>query len=413
VATASRVPDARNHPRYLATLAVAHPTLQGPAVAAALAKVTPDKITDPNALFLHGMAAHAIGHSEAAVAFLGRAERRLRDSGRVGLLIQVLTMQVMDRMELGDWEQARTAVEEARQLGADTGQPIWDTGSLVNEAMVTSLSGDVQVARSMADQVEQPAGTRRLNNLLACVQLTRGFCTLRSGRPADAYADFRRLFDPGDVAFHESERIHAISPLAEAARNAGLEEDARIVLADVEAVAGQLPVPTLQIHLEYARAVLAPDDGAADSLFKAAMSRDLTRWPWHRARLELAYGSWLRRRRRMSASRIPLRAARITFEQIGAKTWAEQAASELRAAGGRTAVTEPSGRDTLTAQELQVARLAAIGLSNRKIGEQLYLSPRTIGSILYRLFPKLGITSRIQLAVTLNDAAPPRPGPPA
>jgi DNA-binding CsgD family transcriptional regulator len=409
VAAANSVPDARDHPRYLATVAVAHPARQGPAVAAALAGIAPDRVTDPEALFLHGMAAHAIGHPEAAVAFLARAERRLRDSGRLALLTQVLTMQVMDRMELGDWEQAGAAVEEARQLAADTGQPIWDTGSLINNAMVLSLTGDIAEAQAIADQVEQAAGTRRLTNLLACVQLARGFCRLRSGRPADAYAEFRRLFDPADVAFHESERLHAVSPLAEAARNAGLEQDARAVLAGMEAVAGPAPVPTLQIHLEYARAVLAPVDDA-EPLFRAALSRDLSRWSWHRARLELAYGTWLRRRRRLIDARIPLRAARATLEQIGATVWADQAAAELRAAGERpTAATAGQpGRERLTAQELQVARLAATGLTNRDIGEQLYLSPRTVGSILYRLFPKLGITSRGQLAARLGDSTPHR-----
>ncbi|MEV4410273.1 AAA family ATPase [Actinoplanes sp. NPDC049598] len=406
VATANGLPGVGDNPWYLAAIAVAHPTQEGPAAAAALARVVPDEVTDPYALFLYGMAAHAIGHSESAVAFLGRAERRLRDSGRLGLLSQVLTMQVMDRMELGDWEQARTAVEEARHLAADTGQAIWDTGSLVNNAMVLSLSGDLDQARSMADRVEQAAGSRRLNNLLACARLARGFCDLRSGRPADAYGHFRRMFDPAEPAFHESERIHAVAPLAEAARGAGLEEEARLVLAGFEGVARHVPVPALHIHLEYARAVLAPDEDAAEPLFKAALSRDLTGWPWHRARLELAYGSWLRRRRRTTASRSPLRTARAVFERIGATSWADQAASELRAAGERPAVTGQPGRDLLTAQELQVARLAAAGLSNREIGQQLYLSPRTVGSILYRLFPKLGISSRTQLATRLGAATP-------
>jgi DNA-binding CsgD family transcriptional regulator len=406
VTAANGVPGARDHPRYLATIAVAHPAQQGPAVAAGLSRITPDRDTDPHTLFLLGMAAHAIGHSEAAVAFLSRAERRLRDSGRLGLLIQVLTMQVMDRMELGDWEQAGAAVDEARQLAADAGQPIWDTGSLINRAMVLSLSGDIRQAEAIADQVEQSAGTRRLHNLLACVQLARGYCRLRSGRAAEAYAQFRRVFDPADVAFHESERIHAVAPLAEAARNAGFTEDARTVLAGLEAAAGPAPVTTLQIHLDYARAVLCPADGDAGPLFTAALSRDLTRWPWHRARLELAYGSWLRRQRRPTASRIPLRAARATFERIGATVWADQAATELRAAGERPTPAGPPGPERLTAQELQVARLATGGLSNREIGEQLYLSPRTVGSILYRLFPKLGITSRNQLAARLGHAPP-------
>jgi len=58
----------------------------------------------------------------------------------------------------------------------------------------------------------------------------------------------------------------------------------------------------------------------------------------------------------------------------------------------------------LSAQELQIARLAAEGLSNREIGERLYLSPRTVGSHLYRIFPKLDITSRAQLARRLERA---------
>ena len=149
------------------------------------------------------------------------------------------------------------------------------------------------------------------------------------------------------------------------------------------------------LHLSYARAVLADDDDA-EELYPAALRADLIRWPWLRARIELAYGSWLRRQRRVAESRQPLRSALTTFDLIGAASWAEQARAELRAAGERArrrrrpAVQQ---RAALSAQELQIARLAAEGLSNREIGERLYLSPRTVGSHLYRIFPKLDITS--------------------
>jgi DNA-binding NarL/FixJ family response regulator len=97
-----------------------------------------------------------------------------------------------------------------------------------------------------------------------------------------------------------------------------------------------------------------------------------------------------------------LRSALTTFDLIGAGSWAEQARSELRAAGERVAAPESAAQSVLSAQELQIARLAAEGLSNREIGERLYLSPRTIGSHLYRIFPKLDITSRAQLAARLG-----------
>lgn len=401
VDTATSLPQPTDNPRYVAVLAVAHPSWQGGAVLAALAKVERRRPADPTALFLYGMAAHAVGDPERVVDLFTLAERRLREQGRLGLLSQVLTMQVLDRMELGEWDQAMAAAEEARRLAVDTGQPIWDTGSLSLNAIMLSLRGDNEVAQEMAGRAAQDAGTRKLNNLLACVQLTRGFGFIREGRYTHAYAELRRMFDPQDAAFHESERYHALAPLAEAARNAGQEGDARQVVKAMAAVAQASPAPTLLVHLDYARAVLASDD-EAEALFEAALARNLIRWPWHRARLELAYGSWLRRRRRVAASRVPLQSAYTTLDLIGATAWAEQAAIELRAAGERLVGAQPATHEVLSPQELQVARLAAEGLSNREIGEQLYLSPRSVGSILYRLFPKLNITSRGQLALKLG-----------
>ena len=163
------------------------------------------------------------------------------------------------------------------------------------------------------------------------------------------------------------------------------------------------PAPLLHVQLSYARAVLA-DDTEAEKLYLAALSQNLARWPWVRARLELAYGRWLRRQRRVAESRQPLRSAQITFDLIGARSWAAQARSELRAAGERVQAQEPTAQDMLSAQELQIARLAGEGLSNREIGERLYLSPRTVGSHLYRIFPKLEITSRAQLAARIGQA---------
>ena len=148
----------------------------------------------------------------------------------------------------------------------------------------------------------------------------------------------------------------------------------------------------------FARPVLA-DAAAAEPLYLAGLNQDLTRWPWVRARIQFAYGCWLRRQRRGSESREPLRLALATFDLIGAATWAALARSELRAAGERIeppSISSPTA--LLSTQELQVAQLAAKGLSNKDIGEQLFLSPRTVASHLYRIFPKLGIRSRSQLA---------------
>jgi DNA-binding NarL/FixJ family response regulator len=94
---------------------------------------------------------------------------------------------------------------------------------------------------------------------------------------------------------------------------------------------------------------------------------------------------------------VPLRAAREAFDALGAAGWGERARQELRASGETSRRRTPDAWDELTPQELQIAQLAAAGLTNREIGERLYLSHRTIGSHLYRIFPKLGVTSRSEL----------------
>src|SRR5215831_276622 len=390
-------------PRYVAVLAVSDPVAQAREVIGLLDAMVLESVADPAALWMLGMAAHAVGDPVHAVDFLDRAESQLRQQGRLALLSQVLIMQVLDNIEIGDWDRAAASVEEGNRLARETGQPIWDTGSLSLHAMVIALRGDHEKAQAMAAEVEHAAVARRLGDLLCCVQLIRGFALISAGRHAEAYEALRRLYDPADPAFHLTERFHGVMFLAEAAAHAGRAEDVRPVIAHLEADALTTPAPTLHLHLSYARAVLAGDD-EAEKLFLAALAADLTRWPWLRARLELAYGRWLRRQRRVAESRQPLRSALTTFDLIGVEGWAEQARAELRAAGERAAAQEPAAQSVLSAQELQIARLAAEGLSNREIGERLYLSPRTVGSHLYRIFPKLGVTSRAQLAARLGPS---------
>jgi DNA-binding CsgD family transcriptional regulator len=401
VTAAEKIDGPADDPRYLAVLAVADPLRQGTRVIESLHAVALERVADAAGLWLLGMAAHAVGEPERAADSLARAESKLRDDGRLGLLSQVLTLQVLDNVELGDWGKAESALLEGRQLALETGQPIWDIGTQTLTAIMAALHGDNDLAQSVATAAEHAANGRRLNDLLSCVQLARGIGLTTAGDYRAAYEALRRMFDPGDAAFHATERFHGVMFLAEAALHAGRTAEARDVVGALEGDAKATTSATLHRHLSYARAVLAPGD-EAEELYRQAMQSDLIRWPWLRARIELAYGSWLRRRRRVAQSRMYLRSAQTTLDLIGAGSWAEQARAELRAAGERALSAPPAALSTLSAQELQIANLAAQGLSNKEIGQRLYLSPRTVGSHLYRIFPKLGITSRTQLGSRLD-----------
>ena len=161
--------------------------------------------------------------------------------------------------------------------------------------------------------------------------------------------------------------------------------------------------PFLGIQLECARPLLASDD--AEELFTAALAGGAQHYPFLQARTLFSFGSWLRRRRRSAGSRGPLRRSVELFDVLGATAWSKRARQELRATGETVGPRTPEARDRLTAQELQIAQLAAGGLSNREIGERLFLSHRTVGSHLYRIYPKLGVTARAQLRESLATGA--------
>jgi DNA-binding CsgD family transcriptional regulator len=160
----------------------------------------------------------------------------------------------------------------------------------------------------------------------------------------------------------------------------------------------------VHIGLRFGHALLAKDSEAG-LCYEAALAAD-PQWPFDHALVEMSYGAWLRRRRRITESRPHLRAARDTFDALGLQPWADKARAEMRASGERDAEPAPASRLPLTPQELQIAQLAASGLSNREIADRLFLSHRTVGAHMYRLFPKLGIVSRAELGRALASVEP-------
>ena len=154
-----------------------------------------------------------------------------------------------------------------------------------------------------------------------------------------------------------------------------------------------------------AQAMVAPDATAADLFDEALALPDVEAWPFELARVRLAYGERLRRLRRTRDARIQLAAARDGFDRLGSLLWTQRTSTELRATGAVRRAYAAGGVTSLTPQELEVAQLAAGGLSNREIATRLYVSPRTVSAHLYRVFPKLGITTRAALRDALSDTS--------
>jgi DNA-binding CsgD family transcriptional regulator len=390
-------------PILAALVAVVAPVSQGERALAVLRSPQAQADGDPLLAWLLGRAALELGDDELALGFLSAAVARLRLEGRYGILPHALRSRAWALFNTDGLTRARSDVAEAARLADETGQTVLLAEIRALDAVIEAVAGDAARADGLAGEAERVLLGRP--GAMADVQMARGLICLARGRYDEAYDWLARLWDDTGAAVLRTRRWMAADALAEAAVWADREEDVREHATALEADAALLPsAPRLAHAAAFARAVTRADDRDTDT-YDAALAVPGPRGPMATARLQLAHGMWLRRRRRIAEARRELRAAFAAFDAIGAPHWAGRAAQELRAAGdGTQVVALGPGRHTLTPQELQIAEMAASGLSNREIGQQLFLSHRTIGSHLYRVFPKLGVTTRAQLRDALNQA---------
>jgi DNA-binding CsgD family transcriptional regulator len=313
----------------------------------------------------------------------------------VALALQLLSCQALVH---GDWARADRTIGDGRARGGTDTQAGWlidvwagllaaRRGRSTEIASVCSTLAErgLRLAQAFHDVI-------RAEEALGRAQWVRGYALLRGVMPAE---------DP----FVEFNLVPFLTlDFAEAAWHAGRTTEARTHVAAMQ-VAGCAELSTRAALVTVgAQALVAADDEQAVVLFERALADpDAQRWPWERARVQLAYGRRLRRGRDPRAARAPLAAAWVTFERLGAAPWVEQTAVELKATGQGAARLGPQS-SALTAQELAIADLAAAGLSNKQIAAELTLSPRTVSTHLYRIFPKLGVTSRAGLRDAMNGA---------
>jgi DNA-binding CsgD family transcriptional regulator len=289
---------------------------------------------------------------------------------------------------------AQASVTEGLELARQLGYENDETGLLGVQARIAALQGDEEACRESAEaalrrSVANGIGWATKNARLALAELELGL-----GNPREAIAHFEQI-DPTPVpplvAMATPDLIDAALRLGEPERAA----------AALERFAGWAPIsrgPFVHGMLVRCRAILAEDD-EAEGLFQEALELHAHDGPpYERARTQLAYGERLRRNRRKIEARTQLRAALDTFEGLGATLWAQRARGELNATGESARKRDVTTVDDLTPQELRIAQLVAGGSSNRDAAAQLFVSPKTVEYHLRKVFLKLGVSSRVELA---------------
>lgn len=396
VAVARSLPEPAADVR-LVVLALAAPSTCATEVARGIDRVEPDAIP-PEVLRLLALAAPIVGSFERGAALGDASIERLRSRGRFGLLTPVLVARAWSGVFAGGWGPSLAVGEEATRISRETGQPLWAVSGLAVTAALTGLRGSPDEALRLADEAESALAPGEADGMRALIELARGLTRLAAGLPDEALTHLEAVLDPARPWHAPFVARWCVADAAEAAALARGPAGASAVVARL---AGAPDVSEhLGASLAYAR-VLAHD---GDDATAAAALEACARLPVLRARVQLAHGAALHRRRNSAAARGELRAARDTFEALGMAPLAERARRELRAAGEATRAAPVDAAEVLSPQELQIAQMVAEGLTNREIGARLYLSHRTIGSHLYRIFPKLGVASRGELRAVLAPA---------
>jgi DNA-binding CsgD family transcriptional regulator len=330
----------------------------------------------------------------AGLPYSTRAVALARSQGLLSLLPLALHRYGLDLWWHGQFDLAYAAAQESYQLTAGAGHGGWPLTIMM---CVEAVRGRQADARERAERVFVLAHSSGETVLSSLGRAALGLLELTLGRPGQAADQLLELVAGNRPDAHPIVAVISVPDAVEAVVRAG--RPVELIAAPLDRFrAWVLHAPTdarrsLLARCEALLETRPPGEAFSDA---AALASSLP--PFQRARGELLYGEWLRRERRREQARRHLRAALETFQQLGAVPWEERAAAELRATGETIRKRDPSTLDQLTPQELQIAGLVSQGLTNREIAGQLFLSPRTIDYHLRKVFSKLGIASRTELA---------------
>jgi DNA-binding CsgD family transcriptional regulator len=376
-----------------------------------LHKIAGSPVAEPS-LWRIASAAWLLDESGLAIALLQGAMQRLRAPGVRGTSGGSLTVLGWAYIDTGRWDEALEVAAEAASLADANQMELVAASADVITATVLALRGDSGAAHGHAARALATVDPAECGLVAARARRALGVAALADGSYLQAFTQLRGLFGEDGTPLHNYASYLGMADLAAAAIRADRRmEGCDVIEHALSRLEGKASARLEQL-IARARGILAGPDGAEAHFDKALCDPAGDQWPFERAQLQLDYAEWLRRRRRINDAKPVLAQALGTFRRLGAQSWAQRAQAELRASG--VAVTGAAGeRDALaelTPQQRQIVRLASDGLTDREIGDRLFLSPRTVGSHLHRSYPKLGVASRHQLRdVIAHAGVPSRP----
>ena len=367
---------------------------------------------DEPALWRIGSAAWVLDESDLAITLLQDAMQRLRAPGTRGTSAPGLTSLGWAYIDTGRWDEAQEAAAEAADVTEANQTGLTAAAADLIAATVLALRADSDAARRHADRALAHADLADSGLIAARARRALGIAALADGSHLLAFTHLRQLFSKEGVPVHSIFSYLGVADLATAAVRADRRMEGQDLLERALSHLGGAVSPRLEQLIARAHGILAGPDEAEAHFDKTLGDPAGEQWPFERAQLRLDYAEWLRRRRRINDAKPVLTQALGTFQRLRARSWEQRAEAELRACG--VAVNGAPERDALrelTPQQRQIVRLASDGLTNREIGDRLFLSPRTVGSHLYRSFPKLGVADRHQLRDVIVRASTPQRQP--
>ena len=357
--------------------------------------------SNPRNLPWAALTAYWLGDIASMASYAGAAARWAREHAAVTTLAFAARLLARAQLITGEWRAARSSLAESLDSARISGQLNQQVETLGTLAWLDAAQGraeecrrNVEEARALADSVN----LRWRNDLL------RALVLLELGIGLVAPSPLERLRHAlGDPPLLRDTPAAATAPeFVEALVRAGDIDAAVELLAPFADEAERVGQAFPQAVAFRCRALLAAEDAYEHEFERSLEFHALDEDVFATARTRLAYGERMRRSGRRIDARKQLKQALVVFERLEALPWAERARSELRATGERVRARTAATSEELTPQELQVAMLVAEGKTNREVGVQLFLSPKTIEWHLGHVYRKLGIGSRTELTRVLG-----------